>query len=65
MQKDMFEPKRYYYDLISDVANLGTERDSLGVGDEFVHVEASGAERKYEIIEKEDFNQCWLIEEVE
>lgn len=64
MQKDMFESKRYYYDLISDIADLGIERDTLGVGDTFIHVETTGVERKYEIIEQEDFNQCWLIEEV-
>jgi len=60
MQKDMFEPKQYWYDLTSDPANLGTERDTLKVGETFEH---KGI--RYKIIEKEDFNQCWLIEEVE
>ena len=53
MQKDMFEPKQYYYDLISDLADLGTERDTLKVGETFEH---KGT--RYEIIEKEEFNQC-------
>lgn len=65
MQKDMFEPKQYWYDLTSDPANLGMERDVLKVGDTFVYAEINGLKRKYEIVEQEDFNQMWLIEEVE
>jgi len=51
--------KRYYYDLISDHANLGKERDLLKEGDEFLY---NG--KNFRIIEIESFNQTWLIEEI-
>lgn len=59
MQKDMFDNKIYYYDLISDLADLGSLRDTLKVGETFDH-----DNKTYEILEREDFNQCFVIQEV-
>jgi|TARA_B100000085_G_scaffold285277_1_gene320764 hypothetical protein len=59
MQKDMFDRKIFYYDLIGDIANLGTERDRLKVGETFEHNGVT-----YEILEREEFNQCFVIQEV-
>ena len=55
MRKDA----RYYYDFYSDVANLGTLRDMLQAGDTFDHEGVT-----WEIIEREDFNQCFVIQKV-
>ena len=49
----------FYYDLTSDSANLGMDRDIMSVGDEFTH---NG--ETFEIIEIENFNQTWLIEKI-
>jgi len=59
LQMDLFDNKIYYYDLISDLANLGSLRDTLKVGETFDH-----NDKTYEILEREDFNQCFVIQEV-
>jgi hypothetical protein len=59
MQKDMFDSKIYYYDLVSDLADLGKLRDTLQAGETFEH-----GGKTYEILKREDFNQCFVIMEV-
>ncbi len=59
MQGDLFDDARYYYDFQTDVANLGTLRDTLQPGETFDHKGVT-----WEIIEREDFNQCFVIQKV-
>tara|TARA_Y100000004_G_scaffold29982_1_gene31142 strand:+ start:209 stop:565 length:357 start_codon:yes stop_codon:yes gene_type:complete len=60
MQGDLYDDKVYYYDLQSDIANLGSLRDTLQKGDTFTH-----NDQEFEIIEREEFNQCFVIQKVE
>jgi hypothetical protein len=60
MQGDLFDDKRYYYDLHSDIANLGPLRDTLQAGETFDHNGVT-----WEIIEREDFNQCFAVKKVD
>ena len=60
MQGDLYDDKVYYYDLQSDIANLGSLRDTLEVGETFTH-----NDQTFEIIEREEFNQCFVIQKVE
>lgn len=59
MQGDLYDDKVYYYDLQSDIANLGSLRDTLQEGDTFTH-----NDQTFEIIEREEFNQCFVIQKV-
>ena len=59
MQRDLFDDKRYYYDFQSDIADLGSLRDTLQAGETFEHNGVT-----WEIIEREDFNQCFVIQKV-
>lgn len=59
MQRDLFDNGRYYYDFQTDVANLGTGRDTMQAGETFDHEGVT-----WEIIEREDFNQCFVIQKV-
>ena len=59
MQADLFDDARYYYDFYTDVANLGSLRDTLQARETFEHNGVT-----WEIIEREDFNQCFVIQKV-
>ena len=59
MQGDLFDDGIYYYDIKSDIANLGSLRDTLQSGETFDHEGVT-----WEIIEREDFNQCFVIQKV-
>jgi hypothetical protein len=59
MQRDLFDDKRYYYDFQSDIAGLGPLRDTLKVAETFNHNGVT-----WEIIEREDINQCFVIQKV-
>jgi len=59
MQRDLFDDQRYYYDFQSDIADLGSLRDTLQAGETFEHNGVT-----WEIIEREDFNQCFVIQKV-
>ena len=56
---DVYDENIYYYDLQSDIANLGSLRDTLEVGETFTH-----NDQTFEIIEREEFNQCFVIQKV-
>tara|TARA_B100001094_G_C17950447_1_gene680266 strand:+ start:509 stop:700 length:192 start_codon:yes stop_codon:yes gene_type:complete len=59
MQGDLYDDDIYYYDFQSDIANLGSLRDTLQAGETFAH---NG--EMFEIIEREEFNQCFVIQKV-
>tara|TARA_Y100001938_G_scaffold139387_1_gene206214 strand:- start:536 stop:727 length:192 start_codon:yes stop_codon:yes gene_type:complete len=59
MQGDLYDNNVYYYDFQSDIANLGSLRDTLQAGETFTH---NG--ETFEIIEREEFNQCFVIQKV-
>ena len=42
MQGDLFDDARYYYDFQTDVANLGTGRDTMQAGETFDHEGVTG-----------------------
>jgi len=60
MQRDLFESKIYYYDWRTDVAGLEPFILSMQIGDTFTHKNVC-----YEIIEIDQVNQCFLIEELD
>ena len=60
MQRDLFDDQRYYYDFQSDIADLGSLRDTLQAGETFEHNGVT-----WEIIEREDFNQCFVIQKAD
>ena len=59
MQGDLFNNAHYYYDFQTDVANLGSLRDTLQAGETFDHKGVT-----WEIIERQDLNQCFVIQKV-
>ena len=60
MQRDLFETRKYYYDWKTDDAGLEPFILSMQIDDTFTHKNVC-----YKIIEIDDINQCFLIEELD